>query len=109
QAGPGGRGKGVAARARSRTGQSRSGGREERPRWSSRGARPGDTQAAGPIELAMARFILWAILLTVLLRSLSRLMHGILEGAGYSRGTPPHKSVGLVRDPVCGVFVVPGQ
>ena len=57
----------------------------------------------------MARFILWSILLTLLLRSLSRLMHGILEGAGYTRDTPSRKSVGLVRDPVCGVFVVPGQ
>jgi YHS domain-containing protein len=57
----------------------------------------------------MARFILWSILLTLLLRSLSRLIHGILEGAGYSRGPVRQKSVGLVRDPVCGVFVVPGQ
>jgi hypothetical protein len=57
----------------------------------------------------MARFILWSILLTLLLRSLSRLMSGILEGAGYSRSSAAPKSVGLVRDPVCGVFVVPGQ
>jgi YHS domain-containing protein len=57
----------------------------------------------------MARFILWSILLTLLLRSLSRLMQGILEGAGYRRGAATPKSVGLVRDPVCGVFVVPGQ
>jgi hypothetical protein len=57
----------------------------------------------------MARFILWSILLTLLVRSLSRLMHGILEGAGYTRDSRPQKSVGLVRDPVCGVFVVPGQ
>jgi YHS domain-containing protein len=57
----------------------------------------------------MARFILWSILLTLLLRSLSRLMHGIFEGAGYTRGSAPPKSVGLVRDPVCGVFVVPGR
>ena len=57
----------------------------------------------------MARFILWSILLTLLLRSLSRLMHGILEGAGYTRDPSRQKSVGLVRDPVCGVFVLPGQ
>ena len=57
----------------------------------------------------MARFILWSILLTLLLRSLSRLLHGILEGAGYTRGSARPRSVGLVRDPVCGVFVVPGQ
>ena len=57
----------------------------------------------------MARFILWSILLTLLLRSISRLMQGILEGAGYRRTSAPQKSVGLVRDPVCGVFVVPGE
>ena len=57
----------------------------------------------------MARFILWSILLTVALRSLSRLLHGVLDGAGYRRDAVSEKSVALVRDPVCGVFVVPGQ
>lgn len=57
----------------------------------------------------MARFILWSILITLLLRSLSRLLQGVLEGAGYTRGSAPQRSVGLVRDPVCGIFVVPGQ
>jgi len=57
----------------------------------------------------MARFILWSILLTLLLRSLSRLFHGILDGAGFTRDGVSQKSVGLVRDPICGVFVVPGQ
>jgi YHS domain-containing protein len=57
----------------------------------------------------MARFILWAVLILLLARSLSRLLHGVLEGAGYRRDDSPPPSVGLVRDPVCGVFVVPGQ
>ncbi len=57
----------------------------------------------------MARFILWSILLTLAVRSLSRLLSGVMEGAGYTRDRPRQKSVGLVRDPVCGVFVVPGQ
>jgi YHS domain-containing protein len=57
----------------------------------------------------MARVILWAILLVVITRSLSRLLHGLLEGAGYTREHPAPRSVGLVRDPICGVFVVPGQ
>ena len=56
----------------------------------------------------MARLILWAILLVVLARLLSRLLRGVIEGAGYTRGEIP-PSVGLVRDPVCGVFVVPGK
>ena len=57
----------------------------------------------------MARLILWAILLVLMVRSLSRLLHGVLEGAGYTRDNSPQRSVGLVRDPVCGVFVVPGH
>jgi YHS domain-containing protein len=57
----------------------------------------------------MARLILWAVLLVIIARSLSRLLHGVLEGAGYVRDTTRERSVGLVRDPVCGVFVVPRQ
>jgi len=57
----------------------------------------------------MARFILWAILLLLVMRSLSRLLRGVIEGAGYTRDASPQRSVGLVRDPICGVFVVPGQ
>jgi YHS domain-containing protein len=56
----------------------------------------------------MARFILWAVLIVFLVRSLSRLLHGVLDGAGYRRDGA-QGGVGLVRDPVCGVFVVPGQ
>jgi YHS domain-containing protein len=57
----------------------------------------------------MARLILWAVLIVLVVRALSRLLHGVLEGAGYRREGSPPRSVGLVRDPVCGVFVVPGQ
>ena len=57
----------------------------------------------------MARLILWAILIVIIVRSLSRLLRGVLEGAGYIRDNAPQRSVGLVRDPVCGVFVVPGH
>src|SRR5215831_7448797 len=58
---------------------------------------------------SMSRLILWAILLVLIVRSLSRLLHGVIEGAGYTREQAPPRSVGLVRDPVCGVFVVPGH
>jgi YHS domain-containing protein len=57
----------------------------------------------------MARLILWGILIVLIARSLSRLLHGLLEGAGYTRDSASPRSVGLVRDPVCGVFVVPGR
>jgi YHS domain-containing protein len=56
----------------------------------------------------MTRFLLYAILLVFVIRALSRLMKGVLEGAGFSGATGVGKpSVNLVRDPVCGMFVVP--
>ena len=64
----------------------------------------------------MARFILLSILLTILLRSVSRLWQGIVRGmqgdARYvdpSRGNAasPQRSVQMARDPICGTFVVP--
>ncbi|MEO8077563.1 MAG: hypothetical protein ABI818_14630 [Acidobacteriota bacterium] len=57
----------------------------------------------------MAKLLLWAILIAMVVRALSRLFRGMLEGAGYTRGIEPPRSVGLVKDPVCGVFVVPGK
>jgi YHS domain-containing protein len=57
----------------------------------------------------MARVLLWAILIFFILRAVSRLLQGVLEGAGYRRDTPQPRSVALVKDPVCGVFVVPGK
>jgi YHS domain-containing protein len=55
----------------------------------------------------MARIILWGILIALAVRALSRLVRGVLEGAGYQREMPSQQGVGLVKDPVCGVFVVP--
>lgn len=57
----------------------------------------------------MAKLILWGILIVLLVRAASRLVSGILEGAGYRREIGSQRGVGLVRDPVCGVFVVPGK
>lgn len=57
----------------------------------------------------MARLILWVILIVLLLRAISRLARGVLEGAGYTRDSRGVPGVALVKDPVCGVFVVPGQ
>ena len=57
----------------------------------------------------MGKFILWGILLVILIRALMRLTRGVLQSAGHTRrgGGPP--SVGLVKDPICGVFVAPSQ
>jgi YHS domain-containing protein len=57
----------------------------------------------------MAKLILWGILIVILIRALMRLTRGVLRSAGYTRQGGQPKSVGLVRDPVCGVFVAPSQ
>jgi YHS domain-containing protein len=56
----------------------------------------------------MIRFLLLAILVVFVVRALSRLTMGVLEGAGYRRDSTQSNqpSVNLVRDPVCGMFVV---
>ena len=56
----------------------------------------------------MARLLLWLILLYFIIRALSRLVSGIAQGLSRpsDRQAPP---VGLVRDPVCGTFVVPSR
>ena len=55
----------------------------------------------------LIRFILFSILITLVVRSVMRLFGGILEGA--SGQTRPKVSPGtrMVKDPVCGTYVVP--
>jgi YHS domain-containing protein len=58
----------------------------------------------------MVRLIIWLALLLIIGRLLWRFMYALFEGAGMlkeHRGDPA--AVKLVRDPVCGVFVVPGK
>ena len=57
----------------------------------------------------MTRIILWAILVYILLRVGWRLFQGVLEGLGYRRQVGGPNTVGLVRDPVCGTFVLPSR
>jgi YHS domain-containing protein len=58
----------------------------------------------------MLRWLLIAILIVFVIRALSRLTRGVLEGAGYRRDSAPGRpAVKLVRDPVCGMFVMPGK
>jgi len=54
--------------------------------------------------------ILRFIVFLLIVRALWLLVKGILEGAGYRRvDSVPPPSVKLVRDPICGVFVVPAK
>jgi hypothetical protein len=57
----------------------------------------------------MLRFVLYAVLLTLLLRAALRLWRGLADGmtGGASRGGAATHAVQMVRDPVCGTFVVP--
>ena len=59
----------------------------------------------------MLRFLIYAVLLTLLMRALGRFWRGMIEGMS---GRPPLRGtsvqqpgVHMVRDPVCGTFIVP--
>ena len=56
----------------------------------------------------MARLLLSLILLYIVVRAIWRFARGIAEGMGVTSRREP-KPVGLVRDPVCGTFVVPSR
>lgn len=57
----------------------------------------------------LVRFLLLGLLIVVVARSFWRFVGGIVEGASATgrRSGPPERSVPMVRDPVCGTFVVP--
>jgi YHS domain-containing protein len=59
----------------------------------------------------MLRLIIWAVLLIVIGRMVWRFVYAIFEGAGMLKGPGQREpaAVKLVRDPICGVFVVPGK
>jgi uncharacterized protein len=58
----------------------------------------------------MIRVVFYIVLLLFLYRSLRSLWGGILQGLkppASARGGVPSRGVQMVRDPVCGTFVVP--
>lgn len=57
----------------------------------------------------MFRILLWIVLLLVVVRIVWRLLRGVFEGLGYGQTDAQKGSVGLVRDPICGMFVVPSK
>jgi uncharacterized protein len=56
----------------------------------------------------MTGWVLKIILILIVIRIVWRFVRAILEGAGMT-AAPDKRSVKLVRDPVCGVFVVPSN
>ena len=59
----------------------------------------------------LSRLALFLVLAVVVARAFWRLVDGILEGVTGKRpdGQVPARGVPMVRDPVCGTFVVPDQ
>ena len=60
----------------------------------------------------MVRFVIYVALIVLLARALSRLWAGFVEGlTGEPRTSSrvPQRGVQMVRDPVCGTFVVPDR
>jgi len=58
----------------------------------------------------MLRIALLLILFVVLGRTFWRIIDGLVEGiTGRTRTGVPQQGVAMVRDPVCGTFVVPDR
>jgi hypothetical protein len=55
----------------------------------------------------MLRLALVLLLFVFLARAFWRLVDGVIEGASGRAPRQPQGSVQMVRDPVCGTFVVP--
>ena len=59
----------------------------------------------------MVRYVLFLILFTVIARMFWRVVDNIIEAAGGQppRGRNTSQSVPMVRDPICGTFVLPDR
>lgn len=58
----------------------------------------------------MLRIILITLLIIFLVRALWRVFEGVIEGVTgqpMSGSRPPARGVQMVRDPVCGTFILP--
>jgi len=61
----------------------------------------------------MLRVLLVMLIVFLVSRAVWRLLEGIVEGASGGRSRSgnraPDRGVAMVRDPVCGTFVLPGS
>jgi uncharacterized protein len=63
----------------------------------------------------LTRFLLWAVLAFMVWRTIRRFLAGIAQGAAPSPprpsrpSGPPATGELMVRDPVCGTFVLPSR
>lgn len=54
----------------------------------------------------LIRFILISLLITLAVRALFKLFGGIIEGAGGGRRPTATPGAKMVKDPVCGTYIV---
>ena len=62
--------------------------------------------------IVLTRFLLVALLLLLVVRAFWRLIAGVIDGATADprrQSGPPDRGVKMVRDPVCGTFLVPSR
>jgi uncharacterized protein len=59
----------------------------------------------------LLRYVLLTLLVVFAVRALWRLLGGIIDGIDRTsaRSRVPDRGVQMVKDPVCGTFVVPGR
>jgi YHS domain-containing protein len=57
----------------------------------------------------MIRLVLFIVLAYIAARVLWRVLVGVFEGLGYQNPGAKTQSMGLVRDPVCGTFILPSK
>jgi YHS domain-containing protein len=61
-------------------------------------------------NVVLVRFLLLALLVVLIGRAVWRLIEGIVAGASLTGGSgPPQNSERMVRDPICGTFVLPSR
>jgi YHS domain-containing protein len=54
----------------------------------------------------LVRFILFSILITLVVRAVMKFFGGVVEGASGPRRTSIPAAAKMVKDPVCGTYVV---
>ena len=57
----------------------------------------------------LIRFVLVSLLITLVVRAALRFFAGIVEGASGGARNPTPATTKMVKDPVCGTYVVPSK
>jgi YHS domain-containing protein len=58
----------------------------------------------------LIRFVLFSLLITLAVRAALRFFAGVVEGASGAGGrSAPPATTKMVKDPVCGTYVVPSK